>query len=67
MLTVFTNQDWGHIKFGSMHIPGPSSTESGLPVLSTGSPIVTPADTSVKDFKKMKWIASVHKNYSICG
>lgn len=24
-------------------IPGPSSTDSGLPVLSTGSPIVTPA------------------------
>jgi hypothetical protein len=28
-----------------MDMPGPSSTESGLPVLSTGSPTVRPAST----------------------
>ena len=31
-------------------IPGPNSTESGLPVLRTGSPTVTPAIINVKDF-----------------
>ena len=31
-------------------IPGPNSTESGLPVLRTGSPTVTPAIIKVKDF-----------------
>ena len=35
---------WMPSKMFSM-IPGPSSTERGLPVLSTGSPIVTPART----------------------
>ena len=31
-------------------IPGPNSTESGLPVLRTGSPTVTPAIINAKDF-----------------
>ena len=49
-LTALKN--WG------LFIPGPSSTDKGLPVLSTGSPTVTPADHEVKDhyvYKMAVW------------